>query len=105
MCGRKLSPQPISLQPLKYTSEATSMKMKLILVLVIVFSLDILTMLAETKFPQHEEKDTPAMNVHVSSINDAALNKRAVGKHCSGTYYCIERFSLNIALRGQGGVV
>ena len=60
------------------------MKMKLILVLVIVFSLDILKMLAETKLPQNEEKDSPAMNDDVSRINDAALTKRAIGKHCSG---------------------
>ena len=47
MCVRKLEAhQLVSLQRLKYTSEATSVKMKLILVLVIVFSLDILKMLA-----------------------------------------------------------
>ena len=100
MCARKLEAhQLISSQRLKYTSEANSMKMKLILVLVIVFSLDILTMVAERKLPQHEEKDSPAMNFDVSNINDAALTKRAIGKHCSGKI-----FAQHCTLRAQRGI-
>ena len=63
--------------------------MKSSLSFVFVFSLSILTLLAD-KIPQREE-DATNMNNDVSSANNATLTKRAFGKHTSGKCHCFYR--------------
>ena len=63
--------------------------MKSSLLFVFVFSLSILTLLAD-KIPKREE-DATDLNNDVSSANNAALSKRAIGKHVSGRCNCFYR--------------